>query len=72
MPLTLKTLANIPLSDMPLEILAFVAGAFFIAGIVKGLTGLGLPAMSLGLLLLALELRDAMAILVIPLFATNI
>ena len=72
MPLTLKTLANIPLSDMPLEILAFVAGAFFIAGIVKGLTGLGLPAMSLGLLLLALELRDAMVILVIPLFATNI
>ena len=72
MPLTFKTLTNIPLSDMPLEILLFAAGAFFIAGIVKGLTGLGLPAMSLGLLLLALELRDAMVILVFPLFATNI
>ncbi len=72
MPLTLRPLTDIPLWDMPLEILAFVAGAFFIAGIVKGLTGLGLPAMSLGLLLIALELRDAMVILVIPLFATNV
>ena len=72
MPLTLKPLTDIPLWDTPPEILAFVAGAFFIAGIVKGLTGLGLPAMSLGLLLIALELRDAMVILVIPLFATNV
>ena len=65
-------LGQLPLTEMPLDILAFIAVAFLIAGLVKGLTGLGLPAMSLGLLLLALELRDAMVILVIPLFITNV
>ena len=72
MPLISISLTDIPLSDMPLGIFAFIAGTFLIAGIVKGLTGLGLPAMSLGLLMVALELRDAMVILVIPLFATNV
>lgn len=66
------SLGQLALTDMPPDILAFVAGAFLVAGLVKGLTGLGLPAMSLGLLLLALELRDAMVILVIPLFITNV
>lgn len=65
-------LAHLPLADMPSEILAFVGVAFLIAGLVKGLTGMGLPAMSLGLMLLALELRDAMVILVVPLFLTNV
>lgn len=65
-------LANVPLAEMPPDILAFIAAAFVIAGLVKGLTGLGLPAMSLGLMLLALELRDAMAVLVVPLFLTNV
>jgi len=56
----------------PPEILAFVAVAFLIAGVFKGVTGLGLPAMSLGLLLLAIDLKQAMVILVVPLLATNI
>jgi uncharacterized membrane protein YfcA len=56
----------------PIEILFFVAFAMFAAGLVKGLTGLGLPAMSLGLMLLAVELKQAIVILLIPLFVTNI
>lgn len=56
----------------PTEILFFVAFAMFAAGLVKGLTGLGLPAMSLGLMLLAVELKQAIVILLIPLFVTNI
>ncbi len=65
------SLAGTPISAMPIDTLAFIAAAFLIAGLVKGLTGLGLPAMSLGLMLLAVQLRDAMVILVVPLFATN-
>jgi len=55
----------------PIEILFFVAFAMFAAGLVKGLTGLGLPAMSLGLMLLAVELKQAIVILLIPLIVTN-
>lgn len=54
------------------EVLAFVALAFLCAGAVKGLTGLGLPATSLGLMLLAIDLKQAIVILLVPLFVTNI
>jgi uncharacterized protein len=49
-----------------------VGGAFFIAGAVKGVIGLGLPSVSLGLLTVALDLQSAMALLVVPSFVTNL
>jgi len=49
-----------------------VSGAFFIAGAVKGVIGLGLPVVSLGLLTAALDLQTAMALLVVPSFVTNL
>jgi uncharacterized membrane protein YfcA len=49
-----------------------VSGAFFVAGAVKGLIGLGLPMVSLGLLTVALDLPTAMALLVVPSFVTNV
>lgn len=49
-----------------------VSGAFFIAGAVKGVIGLGLPMVSLGLLTVALDLQTAMALLVVPSFVTNL
>ena len=49
-----------------------VVGAFFIAGAVKGVIGLGLPTVSLGLLAAALDLQTAMALLVVPSFVTNL
>ena len=54
------------------EIISFVFLAFLLAGTFKGLTGLGLPAMSLGLMVLVIQLHKAMAILIIPLFITNV
>ena len=57
---------------LPTDILIFVAFAMFAAGVVKGLTGLGLPAMSLGLMMLAVDLKQAIVILLVPLFVTNI
>src|SRR5262249_10944013 len=49
-----------------------VSGAFLVAGAVKGVIGLGLPMVSLGLLTVALDLQTAMALLVVPSFVTNL
>jgi uncharacterized protein len=49
-----------------------VAGAFIVAGIAKGVIGVGLPPIAIGLMTLALPLGDALAIMTIPTLATNI
>lgn len=49
-----------------------VSGVFFIAGTVKGVIGLGLPVVSLGLLTVAFDLQTAMALLIVPSFVTNV
>ena len=51
---------------------AVVVGAFLVAGAVKGVIGLGLPTVSLGLLAIALDLQTAMALLIVPSFVTNL
>lgn len=52
--------------------LAIIAGTFLLAGSVKGVIGLGLPTVSLGLLAATLDLTTAMALLLIPSFVTNV
>lgn len=54
------------------EILAVVAATFLLAGLVKGVVGLGLPTVALALLTAALGLTEAMALMVIPAIATNL
>lgn len=49
-----------------------IAGTFFLAGAVKGVIGLGLPTLSLGLLTATLDLTTAMALLIVPSFVTNV
>jgi len=49
-----------------------IAATFLLAGTVKGVIGLGLPTLSLGLLTAALDLTTAMALLIIPSFITNL
>ena len=49
-----------------------IAGTFLIAGAVKGVIGLGLPTVSLALLALAINLPNAMAVLLVPSFVANI
>ena len=53
-------------------ILAAIAGAFLLAGFVKGVIGLGLPTVSIGLLGLLLTPAQAAAILVVPSLVTNV
>ena len=53
-------------------ILALIAVTFLIAGGVKGVIGLGLPSVSLGVLTAALDLPTAMALMVVPSLITNL
>lgn len=54
-----------------LTILA-IAGTFALAGTVKGVIGLGLPTVSLALLTAILGLPQAMVLLLVPSFITNL
>ena len=55
----------------PLTLIA-IAGTFLLAGTVKGVIGLGLPTVSLALMTVALGLPQAMALLLVPSFVTNV
>jgi uncharacterized membrane protein YfcA len=54
------------------ENVAIISFTFIFAGYVKGIIGLGLPSVSLALLTATLGLKDAMTIMLIPTFCTNI
>ncbi len=49
-----------------------IVGTFLLAGTVKGVIGLGLPTVSLALLTVAIDLPNAMALLLVPSFVTNL
>ena len=51
---------------------AFVAAAFLLAGLAKGVSGLGLPTVGMGLLGLAMSPAHAAALMVVPALLTNI
>ncbi len=53
-------------------ILTTIAATFVLAGLVKGVIGLGLPTVCLGLLTALLDLPTAMALLLVPSLVTNI
>jgi uncharacterized protein len=52
--------------------LLFVAFAFLLAGFIKGVLGLGLPTVSMGLLAVWMPPAHALAIVVVPAIVTNI
>lgn len=53
-------------------LIILIALAYLLAGTVKGVIGLGLPTVSIGVLSLFIAPAQAAAILIIPSFATNI
>lgn len=53
-------------------ILAIIIATFLLAGLVKGVIGLGFPTVVIGLLTVALDLTTAMALLIVPSMVTNI
>ncbi len=54
------------------ETAAVIAAVFFAAGLTKGIIGLGLPTISMGLLAIVMAPVEAAAILVLPSFVTNV
>lgn len=54
------------------ERLAIICVAFFIAGVVKGIVGQGLPSVVLAILTVTVGLKAALALLLAPTFVTNV
>lgn len=52
--------------------LLLIAGVFLLAGFVKGVIGLGLPTVSIGLLATTMPPAQALAIVIVPAIVTNI
>jgi len=52
--------------------IGLVAIVFIIAGLVKGVIGMGLPTISLALLTVAIDLPSAMSLMLVPSFTTNV
>jgi uncharacterized membrane protein YfcA len=67
----MQRMENILLANQP-STLAFIAAVFILAGTVKGVVGLGLPAVAVGLLGIVMAPREAAALLVVPSLVTNI
>ena len=51
---------------------ALVVAVFLLAGMVKGVVGMGLPTIAMGLLALVMAPAEAAAILLVPSFVTNV
>jgi uncharacterized protein len=56
----------------PIIYLVVVAAVFLVAGLVKGVTGLALPTVGVGLLSLAMPPAHAAALIVVPALITNV
>ena len=54
------------------SLLLFIAAAFLLAGFIKGVLGLGLPTVSMGLLAVTMPPGQALAIVIVPAIVTNI
>jgi uncharacterized protein len=57
---------------MALPTLGFVLAVFVLAGFAKGVIGLGLPTISMGLLVVVLSPVEAAALLILPSLVTNL
>jgi len=54
------------------SLLLLIAAAFLLAGFIKGVLGLGLPTVSMGLLAVTMPPAQALAIVIVPAIVTNI
>ena len=57
---------------LSIDLLLLVGGTFLLAGTVKGIIGMALPTVSLGILAATLGLTDAIILMLVPSFATNV
>lgn len=52
-------------------LVAWCAGSLAVAGVVKGITGIGIPMVSIGLLSIAISVPQAVALLPVPILVAN-
>jgi uncharacterized protein len=64
--------ASVNVAYMIDPLLILIAAVFLIAGFVKGVVGLGLPTVSMGLLAVSMAPSRAIAIVIVPAIVTNI
>ena len=57
---------------MSTDVWILISGTFLLAGLVKGVIGMGLPTVAMGLLAVALPPAEAAALLIIPSLVTNV
>jgi uncharacterized protein len=71
--LQIVPIAPIGQCDLMVEpLLIFITAAFLLAGFIKGVIGLGLPTVSMGLLAVTMPPSQALAIVIVPAIVTNI
>lgn len=56
----------------PFALVALVIATFLLAGLVKGVVGMGLPPVAIGLMALAMPPAQAAVLVLVPAFVTNI
>ncbi len=56
----------------PLALVALVVATFLLAGLVKGIVGMGLPPVAIGIMALTMPPAQAAALVLVPAFVTNI
>ena len=57
---------------MDISLVAMTVGTFLLAGLVKGVIGMGLPSIAIALLALVMPPAQAAALMIIPTFVTNV
>ncbi len=65
-------MSDLPFLLPPFPVLAVTAATFLLAGLVKGVIGLGLPTVAVGLLGLVMAPAEAAALLIVPSLVTNL
>jgi len=59
------------MSELDFLLIAWCAGSLAVAGVVKGVTGIGIPMVSISLLSLAISVPQAVALLPVPILVAN-
>ncbi|MGD9476995.1 sulfite exporter TauE/SafE family protein [Shinella sp. G-2] len=59
------------MSDFSIPVITAITATFFVAGLVKGITGMGLPTVAMGVLGALLSPLAAATLLIVPSFVTN-
>lgn len=60
------------LNSFDMAIVTVIVLTFFVGGLIKGMTGLGLPPVVLGILTAAIGIQPAKALILVPTFLTNV